>query len=389
MKLEEKISLIGKIISKRICGEELTPLESDTLEHWLSEDDANRDYYNKSITGSTVEDYSRVVAGFDKARNWQAIDHKIRPAGRGKIRAIARWSIAAASLIGAILMFHIISKNSEEPMGYAQHTEEKSGSATRHAVLTFTDGNSVELTEKEQGATWQQYIVPTRDEAGEERDSVRVVRVEVPRGGEFYLQLSDGSMMWLNAETVVEYPSVFSAGSREIFLVGEAFFDVVSDPSKPFVITTADDLAVAVYGTKFNVHSYADEKDVHVTLLEGAVTVNHNDRSITLVPNQQVLFDREAQELSVRAVADASVYASWVNGQFNFEMVPFGVIADALEKWYNVTIVYDKRAFDDTEVFTMKLNRRSSINQTLDIMQEVIRFNYKKEDTTVHLLFHK
>ncbi|MDL2320614.1 FecR domain-containing protein, partial [Alistipes sp. OttesenSCG-928-B03] len=221
--------------------------------------------------------------------------------------------------------------------------------------------------------------------SGEAVADVFRLRINVPRGGEFHLRLPDGSAVWLNSETILEYPEHFSDTQRDVYLSGEAFFDVTPDPAKPFRITTQDDLEVTVLGTKFNVQSYADADDACVTLLEGAVGVRHDADYIELVPDQQALFDRAGGELRRRRVADASIYAAWINGRFDFEAVTLGVIVGAMEKWYDMSIVCDESVMADGERYTIKLSRRSDITQTLDIMRDVAGFDYRIDGRTVYL----
>ena len=215
----------------------------------------------------------------------------------------------------------------------------------RGAVLTLSSGENVALE-----AGGRRMLVEqdgTRLEiAGEELAYHKVEAeqeipmtntVTVPRGKEFSLRLSDGTQVWLNSESSLVFPVRFGDGPREVTVTGEAYFDVAHDASRRFVVH-ADTVSVSVYGTAFNISSYADEGAIETTLVRGSVEVRSGHRRAMLQPGQQARVGREGAIFDVRQVA-AEDYAAWTRGLFTFNDETIASICRKLSRWYGVEIV--------------------------------------------------
>ena len=215
----------------------------------------------------------------------------------------------------------------------------------RGAVLTLSSGENVALE-----AGGRRMLVEqdgTRLEiAGEELAYHKVEAeqkipmtntVTVPRGKEFSLRLSDGTQVWLNSESSLVFPVRFGDGPREVTVTGEAYFDVAHDASRRFVVH-ADTVSVSVYGTAFNISSYADESAIETTLVRGSVEVRSGHRRAMLQPGQQARVGREGAIFDVRQVA-AEDYAAWTRGLFTFNDETIASICRKLSRWYGVEIV--------------------------------------------------
>ncbi|MBD9136240.1 MAG: DUF4974 domain-containing protein, partial [Alistipes shahii] len=215
----------------------------------------------------------------------------------------------------------------------------------RGAVLTLSSGESVALEADgprmlvEQDGTRIEIageeLAYHREEAEEEIPMTNTVTV--PRGKEFSLRLSDGTQVWLNSESSLVFPVRFGDGPREVTVTGEAYFDVAHDASRRFVVH-ADTVSVSVYGTAFNISSYADEGTIETTLVRGSVEVRSGHRRAMLQPGQQARVGREGAIFDVRQVA-AEDYAAWTRGLFTFNDEPIASICRKLSRWYGVEIV--------------------------------------------------
>lgn len=163
-------------------------------------------------------------------------------------------------------------------------------------------------------------------------------RLEVVDGQMSRLALSDGTKVWLNAGSAIEYPSCFDSDKRQIILNGEAQFKVFHNSKVPFEVTTKFGL-VKVYGTTFNVASYDDDPVFSVTLVEGKVAVEniHGDHIATLNPSEQLIIDKKTGEISLRKV-DTRFYTSWINGRILLEDTKLSDLSRILKRWYNVDI---------------------------------------------------
>ena len=141
-------------------------------------------------------------------------------------------------------------------------------------------------------------------------------RLVVERGGEYKLILSDGSEVWVNSATVLEYPVVFSGNRRIVKLNGEAYFKVQADSLRPFIVVVAGGMEVCALGTVFNVNAYA-ERFVESVLVKGKISVGKEDRRVTLRPAQLAVYDRETGQTDVKDV-DIRKYVDWKSGEFIF-----------------------------------------------------------------------
>lgn len=200
----------------------------------------------------------------------------------------------------------------------------------------------------------------------------------VPFGKKFELLLSDGTIAHLNAGTSLKYPVTFLPGKeRQVFLNGEAFFDVANDLDHPFVIN-ADELNIRVLGTKFNVSTYAEDDVTDVVLVEGSVGLyteseKFDEGSFLLKPGNKGSFNRLESTITSEIVL-TSIYTSWINGELVFRNMTFENILAKLERNYNVSITNE-----NLEMANEKFNasfRNESIEKVLEYFQSVYKLNF-------------
>ncbi len=163
-----------------------------------------------------------------------------------------------------------------------------------------------------------------------------------PKGQKSVVLLSDGSKVWLNADSRITYSKDFNSGkTREVYLEGEAFFDVVKNPGKPFLVHTSA-ISIKVLGTAFNVKSYSTDKTIETTLVHGKVSIDRNDASkdessLVLKPNQRAIYSKTSKALNIEQVV-AERTTEWKNNKLVFDDTPFSEAIAQLERWYDVTI---------------------------------------------------
>ncbi|MBK1438875.1 DUF4974 domain-containing protein [Parapedobacter sp. ISTM3] len=152
------------------------------------------------------------------------------------------------------------------------------------------------------------------------------------------LTLADGSRVWLGNVSTIRYPRNFQSDRRELFLEGQAFFEVRPDSTKPFLVHTTG-LDIKVLGTSFNIKSYQGETEQAVTVATGKVSVNavHDSLGWMLEKGEQVIY-HAVDKTGVKQMTDASLAISWKNGELIFRNEPLKGIARQLERWYGVTI---------------------------------------------------
>lgn len=178
--------------------------------------------------------------------------------------------------------------------------------------------------------------------------SEKLLTLTTPRGKDYMVTLSDGTKVWMNAESKLQFPEFFQGKTREVILQGEAYFEVAKDATRPFIVKT-DYFSTKVLGTTFNVKAYS-EKDANIVLIEGSVAVkqkNENKEAI-LRPGQQ--FTITGKRSLVREV-DTYPYTQWREGFFYFENQTLFEIMQELGRWYNVNI-----AFDDPDKMNIRVH---------------------------------
>ena len=203
--------------------------------------------------------------------------------------------------------------------------------------------------------------------------------IKIPYGKKFQLQLSDGTLVHLNSGTTLKYPIKFIAGeNRQVFLDGEAFFDVAKDKKHPFIVN-ADNLNVRVLGTHFNVSNYPEDAATDVVLVEGSVGMyNSNeefnaDRNTILKPGYKGSFNRENATIMTKPVI-TDIYTSWINGGLTFRNMTFKNIITKLERRYNVTII-NKNEKLANEKFNASF-KEESIENVMSYFNDIHGINY-------------
>ncbi len=191
-----------------------------------------------------------------------------------------------------------------------------------------------------------------------------MAQVIIPYGKRSEITLADGTRIWLNAGSQLSYPVKFKGNTREVYLAGEAFFEVESDPAKPFHVITGD-MKIRVTGTRFNVTSYASDPTTQAVLLTGKVSAAKNQRfarSVELEPGERIVYNRLEDNME-KDLVDVELYASWVNGYLRFDNEPVENIFKKLERYYNKNILTEK--LSGQPKFTGKLDLADDLEKVL------------------------
>jgi transmembrane sensor len=213
-------------------------------------------------------------------------------------------------------------------------------------------------------------IVKPEEKENNLSEKIAYNTITTPRGGQYQVNLPDGSKIWLNAASSLKYPTVFEKDKRKVELTGEAYFEIAkvmikNQERKPFIVVTGKQ-EVEVLGTHFNINSYLDEAATKTTLLEGAVRVLQfgTGKTANLLPGQQSVLNNN--NLTTRIV-DTEEIVAWKEGYFQFNESDLGSIMRQLSRWYNVDIVFDGRSPDD--LFHFKVTRNLSLTEVLKIFE--------------------
>ena len=205
-------------------------------------------------------------------------------------------------------------------------------------------------------------------------------KINVPRNGEFFVTLPDGTKVWVNSDSKLGFYSKFSDDKRVVDLQGEAYFEVAKNPDKPFMVRTAK-ADVRVLGTHFNVKAYPDEDYTYATLNEGNVCVSVNKKQEILKPNEQLKIDNTNSEYSKLEV-DASLYSAWVSGRLVFKDERLEDILISLSRWYDVSVFFQSSKLKDRR-FSISINRYEDIQLLLNQMVLTNRVNFKMNKNAI------
>ncbi len=209
----------------------------------------------------------------------------------------------------------------------------------------------------------------------------------VPFGKRFQLQLSDGTKVHLNAGTSLKYPVKFIDGNqRQVFLVGEAFFDVASDKKHPFIVN-AEDLNVEVLGTNFNVSAYPEDAFTDVVLVEGSVGLYTDEKSlneaVTIEPGIKGRLNKKLENITTETV-DISIYTSWMDGGLVFRNMPFENIVKKLERRYNMKIVINNEKLKG-EIFNASFKEEPPIEKVLNSFGKSYGIKYTIKNNAIFI----
>lgn len=272
------------------------------------------------------------------------------PAPLVAIRGNRKWRWGVAACIALLLLsgstWYLLQRKTSAPVARIQPTQREILPGGNRASLTLADGTEIPLDSSINNTLAQQgntiISKPGNGRLAYQSGSVLSRGIPpyntlcTPRGGQFQVQLPDGSNVWLNASSSLRYPVAFTGQTRMVELTGEAYFEVAPNATQPFIVKAAQ-TDVQVLGTQFNIMSYDDETSVKTTLITGAVKVNNK----RLYPGQGADIDRQSGRLSVQEHVNTEAVIAWKNGLIQLEGEDIHVVMRLIARWYDVSVVYN------------------------------------------------
>lgn len=240
-----------------------------------------------------------------------------------------------------------------------------------HVGLVAAD-HGVQLKKTDSGTLKLLILAGAKSQAGN-------IHIVVPRGGQFKLILSDGSVVWLNSATDFKVPLFFSTANRTVFLAGEGYFQVAKNRAKPFRVLSKNTV-VQVYGTHFDISAYNDDNEVKATLLEGSVKVICGKLSSMLVPGEQAVVTNRIQKSKANTLSTVA----WKNGGFDFAHEDIHSIMKKIARWYNIEVTYGNGVTRDG--FFGSIPRSSQIDSVLKMLEITKTVHFKVEGRRVTVM---
>ncbi|MDR0544345.1 MAG: DUF4974 domain-containing protein [Odoribacteraceae bacterium] len=346
----------------------------EELERWLNAREENRKFFEALREESFRRENLLAYGRFDSRKDWRRVD----PARRAR-RRVGRWAAAAAVVAVVAGAAWLIRGEPREARVMATATEVLPG--TYKARLILEDGQSLVLGAGGDSTGMLPEGVTRENDARllyrETSEGATWHALEVPRGGEYRLELSDGTLITLNADSRIRYPSRFEGEERRVELEGEAFFDVTRQEGRPFVVVN-ERARVRVLGTSFNLKAYPNET-LQATLLAGRVTVDCGTESVAILPGEQLTWD--GRGWSVRQV-DVTPYIAWRERRFVFNDELLEEVLGKLERWYDINVYIRYPSLKEIR-YTGNLPKYEDIDKVLHLLELAARVHFNLSGRTL------
>jgi transmembrane sensor len=365
----------------------LTVQEELALSNWLQVDDSHQKFLDNALK------YYSQGASFEECKiectkAWKRFKQATSKKNNRQVSWIISTAAAAIAVLVYFTFFHVTKKESDNAIAFVKAEAIHPGS--NQATLKLADGTVHDLTPSQhivliEGAA---EIISEGSKLQYEAQKEMPTEIKyniltIPRGGEFFLQLADGTKVWLNSETTLRYPAQFGPNERRVELTGEAYFEVAHNEKSPFIVESRGQTVTDI-GTEFNVCAYTENPVVTTTLVKGSVAMFANTSPAkvqTLEANEQGAVNRENGKISKRIVGTYQ-YIAWKSGRFVFENQPLSQIMETLARWYNVDVVFSQEALKNFH-FTGDLKRYTDFGEVIKLIGKTNEVNFLVEDKKI------
>lgn len=382
---------ISLLITKHLLGQ-TTSHEETELKTWMESSSENTLIYNRWMKRLASDLVGPEPT--DSIQAWGRLDKKLSRISGHRMSRLPRWSYGAAACMLILMgIFWFTRPTSEPPIT----------PGSEKAILIASEGEEIQLDETPFRNLWQPKSnnpAHTLSQVMNNDGILNYTRIEmpahenrqadfhtlrVPRGGEYQVILSDGTHIWLNSDTRLYYPVAFAKGdsAREVYMTGEAYFQVAHNPTQPFRVHLPDG-TIQVSGTSFNARAYPDEPESVITLEEGRIAYRHRNRVSPMLPGEQIVYSHSTGLIRKKEV-DVSEFSSWRNGLFEFNAMPLESIMKQLARWYDVKYRFEQDAIR-MQCFTGVAYRKAPLLQLLQQIEKTtnIHFQIKGREIIVY-----
>lgn len=345
-----------------------------------------------------LRDSYEYLPGKDVAKLWQKIDRYERMISvsrrRRLVYTVMRYAAVFLILIATGLGVWYYYNSDKDPLrefSFSQSADVPREGEARlilpggDEILLGRDNSNVEVSKSGEIVINQEKIIDARQASAGK--SAAMNEVLVPYGKKSQLLLADGTKVWLNAGSRMAFPSEFKGKRREVYVEGEAYFEVTHVASQPFFVQVRD-ITIKVLGTRFNLSAYSTDAFVETVLLEGSVSLTENKgnalarRETILKPYQKASFSKDSRHFSIDSVTDAELYTAWTSGWFRFSQDNLANVLRKLERYYDVEIVCGSD-FTADGLISGKLDLKESLEQVMRALADVSGFEFTIQEGRV------
>ena len=377
---------IIQLIQLYLVGD-LSGEEKVKLEEWVTQDPSREKLFKEICNEKSVASDFGIYEKVNKDSAWEKVILKGNIKQKNNARRLGWYKFVAAVMIPLMVVavgyFIRETKQGIEPKDTEFASIEPGKSKD---ILRLADNRVIEITREQEtrfdvaegiAATnnLSGMVYPEQVAMGKAEYNV----LEVPRGGEYTVTLSDGTVVYLNSGSELRYPVAFGAERRDVFLSGEGYFEVAKDAERPFFVN-ADKLKIRVYGTSFNVNTY-NIANVETVLVEGKIGIQGNNAEYTVKPGQLALYNREKGTMEIRDV-DVRPYVAWKEHEFMFDNESLEEIMNTLSLWYDVDVFFQTASLKQLH-FTGHLGRYEEVSHILDAISGVTQVKFSVKGRTI------
>ena len=364
---------------------ELDEREEENVRVWLEASQENQNAYE-----SLMEDYLRIRWVQENVHIREEQAKKIIFSSLKKKRNLTPYYGVAAS-IAVLLIVTLFFFIREDKQGVSEKlVVSEIKPIQSRALLVLSTGEQIQLTKSAQEIQEQDGSVLKIDSVmGVQYDSLSTKRAEkpiynkivVPRGGEYFVTLSEGTKVWLDADSELEYPVFFSGDFREVKLKGNAYFSVTKKNDKPFIVRVGE-FSLKVYGTEFNVNAY-DLQNIETVLVNGSIGFKANESTPErmMEPNELAVSDSRTGLSEIHQV-DIYPYIAWKNQNIVFVNERLESIMEKMARWYDVTVFFQDESLKDLR-FDCNMRRYTDIRDLFFFLEKTSNARFALNGRTV------
>lgn len=385
---------MGRLLLRKKMQGNLTDSEQAALDQWCQSSPHYQRLYDEQFDPTAPHPELQTILRYDATKALDRL-HKKRthqqPVRRIS-KAVIRWSAAAILLITSSVGIYLYNRHTLPQQKDTMALEADVSAGNDQAVLTLADGTIVDLSEEQAGIVIGEkgisYVNGSAiGDSHLKNQKEQILSLRTPRGGQYQIQLSDGTKVWLNAGSELKYPLQFTGDIRQVELSGEAYFEVAHQYKNtkagaqriPFTVLS-DRQIIQVLGTSFNVSAYVGSP-TKTTLLEGSVSISasNNQRKYLLKPLQQLTIDGD--DVTLKNI-ESNNSTLWKDGVFNLSGVALQELMEQVSRWYNVDVSYRSPELRQLN-FEGTVPRYETLKSLLAIIEKAGDVSFELKDNTV------
>jgi transmembrane sensor len=372
----------------------LTVQEHDELDTWVEASDENMKLFEDLTDEDNIAANLAWMDGTQTEKALKKAKEGLTFSDKQKNKSPFIWQpyiIAASVILVIAALFLLKSESIWSPKAAdklpTSRLDIPPGGA--RATLTLGDGTTVDLQSASIGTIKKGKGTTVQKKAEGELmyDNLNEVKeltfntLSTPKGGQYSVVLSDGTKVWLNAQSSLKFPVQFADTGRVVELSGEGYFEVAKDKARPFVVRTSSKEEIRVLGTQFNVMAYGNEKTRKVTLVEGRVQITGPKKQLQLKPGQQAML--EANDILLNNKTDMDAAIGWKKGEFVFHDANIYELMRQVERWYDVNVIFKTTT---SEHFNATIARNEPVSKLIHLLELTGKIHFKIENKTIYVL---